>query len=293
MFKSFGKTIATIEPSERVLKKNSASFHSQRSGGVMRQILRKPTRYLESFRNYIHGDPATYIDWKLYAKTESLYIREYKEQSTSFVKIVVDLSKSMHYPGKLQENYLKKELVSKSHLATRLALNLSYNYFYQGDVVDLFLFDEEGLRCLRFKSQSEVMGIYRLLLKQDFSAIQNFAEPADSINGRKYRIGYFSSDLINISVDRFFAEENYKFAIQTLSVLETDLDWVEKMGKYKHDDSSRIEFDGKVLEEEYLPALNAWKDEISKFAKARRIHYFQVSDNTDIDDYGIKLAEVY
>ena len=71
------------------------------------------------------------------------------------------------------------------------------------------------------------------------------------------------------------------------------MDWVEKMGKYKHDDSSRIEFDGKVLEEEYLPALNAWKDEISKFAKARRIHYFQVSDNTEIDDYGIKLAEVY
>lgn len=51
------------------------------------------------FREYEKGDDFRTIDWKVYARTEKLYIRQFEEHKDLITHILVDVSKSMDYPN--------------------------------------------------------------------------------------------------------------------------------------------------------------------------------------------------
>ena len=47
---------------------------------------------------YNKGESTRHIDWKLFAKTEKLYIKKYEEETNLRCHIIIDNSASMHYP---------------------------------------------------------------------------------------------------------------------------------------------------------------------------------------------------
>ena len=47
---------------------------------------------------YNNGESTRHIDWKLFAKTEKLYIKRYEEETNLRCHIIIDNSASMHYP---------------------------------------------------------------------------------------------------------------------------------------------------------------------------------------------------
>ncbi|MFL3661350.1 MAG: DUF58 domain-containing protein [Polaribacter sp.] len=47
---------------------------------------------------YNTGESTRHIDWKLFAKTEKLYIKKYEEETNLRCHIIIDNSASMHYP---------------------------------------------------------------------------------------------------------------------------------------------------------------------------------------------------
>jgi len=49
-------------------------------------------------RSYNTGESTRHIDWKLYAKTEKLYVKRYEEETNLRCHIIIDNSASMHYP---------------------------------------------------------------------------------------------------------------------------------------------------------------------------------------------------
>jgi len=54
-------------------------------------------------RIYSKGDDFKAIDWKVYARTDNLYIKNYEEERNLTVHIVVDSSASMNYGGKIKK----------------------------------------------------------------------------------------------------------------------------------------------------------------------------------------------
>ena len=50
-------------------------------------------------RQYTPGDDIRHIDWKVFAKSDRFYIKEYEEETNLKAYIVVDVSKSMLYAG--------------------------------------------------------------------------------------------------------------------------------------------------------------------------------------------------
>ncbi|HEY3360853.1 MAG TPA: DUF58 domain-containing protein [Methanosarcina sp.] len=52
------------------------------------------------FREYDFNDSLKDIDWKAYARTEKLYVRQFEEEKTLTTHILLDASKSMDYPEK-------------------------------------------------------------------------------------------------------------------------------------------------------------------------------------------------
>ncbi|HWR26083.1 MAG TPA: DUF58 domain-containing protein, partial [Methanosarcina sp.] len=52
------------------------------------------------FREYDSSDSLKDINWKAYARTEKLYVRQFEEEKTLTTHILLDASKSMDYPEK-------------------------------------------------------------------------------------------------------------------------------------------------------------------------------------------------
>ena len=49
-------------------------------------------------RLYNKGESIRHIDWKLYGKTDKLFVKRYEEETNLRCHIIVDNSASMHYP---------------------------------------------------------------------------------------------------------------------------------------------------------------------------------------------------
>jgi len=49
-------------------------------------------------RFYNPGESTRHIDWKLYARTDKLFVKRYEEETNLRCHLVVDASSSMYYP---------------------------------------------------------------------------------------------------------------------------------------------------------------------------------------------------
>src|SRR5580692_9574297 len=50
-------------------------------------------------RPYSEGDDTKHLDWKVYAKTDRFYLREYEAETSMQVVFLLDVSKSMFFKG--------------------------------------------------------------------------------------------------------------------------------------------------------------------------------------------------
>jgi uncharacterized protein (DUF58 family) len=83
----------------------------------------------------VHGDEIRSIDWKLFGKTDRLYIRQYEDETNVRATLVVDQSGSMNYSGS------RSKQLTKHDYAIRLASCLAYLLVSQQDSVGLVTFD--------------------------------------------------------------------------------------------------------------------------------------------------------
>ncbi|MEX2379861.1 MAG: DUF58 domain-containing protein, partial [Vicingaceae bacterium] len=59
-------------------------------------------------RLYNSGESTRHIDWKLYAKTDKLFVKRYEEETNLRCRIVMDVSSSMFYPEKVEKGKFSK-----------------------------------------------------------------------------------------------------------------------------------------------------------------------------------------
>jgi uncharacterized protein (DUF58 family) len=103
--------------------------------GLHRSPFHGYTAEFSQYRHYRQGDDLKYIDWKLFARTDRLYTKQYRETTNMLAEVVVDASASMAYRG--------SAAVSKLEYARMLAAALSYLVAGQGDAIGLVTFDEK------------------------------------------------------------------------------------------------------------------------------------------------------
>src|SRR5512146_2867597 len=51
-------------------------------------------------RLYNTGESTRHIDWKLFGRTDKLFVKRYEEETNLRCQIIIDNSSSMHFPGK-------------------------------------------------------------------------------------------------------------------------------------------------------------------------------------------------
>ncbi len=86
------------------------------------------------YRHYYQGDDMRHVDWKLYARSDKFYIKQYEDETNVRSYVLLDSSASMGYSS---------GGMSKLEYGRTLASALAYFIMRQRDAVGLITFDEK------------------------------------------------------------------------------------------------------------------------------------------------------
>ncbi len=105
-------------------------------------------------RLYNTGESTRHIDWKVFAKTDRLFLKRYEEETNLRCHILLDVSSSMYYP---QHNH------GKITFSTLAAASLAWMLHKQKDAVSLSVFSD----TLEYQTQakSTASHVHKLLLE--------------------------------------------------------------------------------------------------------------------------------
>jgi uncharacterized protein (DUF58 family) len=85
------------------------------------------------------GESTKHLDWKLYARTDKMFVKRYEEETNLRCQIVMDASRSMAYPDGVT---LEDSRMSKLKFSVLAAAALTELFRRQRDAVGLSLFSE-------------------------------------------------------------------------------------------------------------------------------------------------------
>ncbi len=93
-------------------------------------------------REYVPGDDLRYVDWKVFGKSDRIYLKQYDEETNFVCHLLVDTSESMLYKS-------KAAAFSKWEYAQYLSAALAHLIIHQQDAVGLATFDTSVRQFIR------------------------------------------------------------------------------------------------------------------------------------------------
>jgi uncharacterized protein (DUF58 family) len=113
---------------------------------------------------YNFGESTRYIDWKVFARTDRLYTKQFEEETNLRCQIILDQSASMYYPIKGRD---------KIKFAVLCAASIAHLLIKQRDAVGLMLFSGE----LDDQSQQKSTSVHLHQLLQTLGKVLEVNDP--------------------------------------------------------------------------------------------------------------------
>lgn len=166
---------------------------------------RKSTRKGESvefadYRNYVVGDDLRFLDWNIYARLDSLFLRLFLEEEDLNVTVLLDVSKSMAHGDPPKSLYIK-----------RVAAALAYIGLINYDRVNLYAF-ADGLtgQIVGLRSRRTMARVVQFL-----SALPTDGVSAFSAAARQFAIRHTQKGIVVVLSD-FFDKGGYEEGLRYL-----------------------------------------------------------------------------
>ena len=119
-------------------------------------------------RLYNTGESTRHMDWKLYAKTDKLFLKRYEEETNLRCRIILDISSSMYFPEEVEKG--KQNKMGFSVYAAAALVELLKK---QRDAYGLSLFSQEVEVHTEAKSNSA----HQRLIYAELEKLLNKEEP--------------------------------------------------------------------------------------------------------------------
>lgn len=170
-------------------------------------------------RLYNQGESTRHIDWKLYGRTDKLFVKRYEEETNLRCHIVIDNSSSMYYPVQEEISIDKPNKVVFSIYAAAAIMNMLKK---QRDAVGLSVFSEKvevhtparttnSHHKLIYLELEKMLDAYSEETKRQTFAIDALHEIAEKIHRRSLVVLF--TDMFDAEMDK--AEELFS-ALQHL-----------------------------------------------------------------------------
>ena len=175
-----------------------------------------------SHREYRQGDDLRHLNWKLYAKHEKLYVKQYDAETNLDCHLVLDISGSMD---------AKNAASSKRRYSAILAAALAHLALKQRDAVGITLFADKVLAHLKPRAKSTQLDeILRTIVTTPARPAARTLDALHEVAALMPRRGLvvLISDLFFEADEIFSALDHFRFRGHDLLVLQI-LDPVERL----------------------------------------------------------------
>ncbi|MEZ5198525.1 MAG: DUF58 domain-containing protein [Bacteroidales bacterium] len=247
-------------------------------------------------RLYNAGESIRHIDWKLYGKTDKMFVKRYEEETNLRCRIILDVSSSMYFPVK--EN-ISLDNPNKITFSVYAAAALAYLFKKQRDAFGLSLFSDTIEEHTQVKSSSfhqkyiyaqleELLKPLPVTERKKTSATAALHEIAEKIHKRSLVI-IFSDMLDNMSTpDELFSAlqhlKHNKHEVILFHVTdknkELDFDYENRPFKFIDMESGKeLKITPNEVREIYTQKIAAFKNELKLKCGQYRIEFIEADIN--------------
>jgi uncharacterized protein (DUF58 family) len=121
-------------------------------------------------RLYNTGESTRHIDWKLFARTEKLFVKKFEEETNLRSNIIIDASSSMLFP------YKEKKIQTKLAFSIYCASALIYLLRKQRDAVGLSIFADK----INMQTASRLSNVHSQLLFSELNRLLNSVDSTET-----------------------------------------------------------------------------------------------------------------
>lgn len=236
-----------------------------------------------SYRPYMPGDDLMHVDWKLFARSDRYYVKEFEDETNTSVNVLLDISGSMEYAS----NGLSKRVY-----ASYLAASLAYLAVRQRDGVGVTLFDDKIVENIPPKSTtSHLHAVLEYLEKVGPGARTALSKPLHELAERRRRRGFvvLISDLLD-DVDAI-ADGLHHFRYQGHEVMvfhvmdpqEISFDFSEMIEFEDMETGEKLLLSSDTAREAYLENLEKFTGDLKKACSRMGVDYHLLSTDRPLD----------
>jgi uncharacterized protein (DUF58 family) len=234
-------------------------------------------------RPYMPGDDIRHIDWKVLAKTDRYYLKEYEEETNLKAWMLLDASASMGY---------RSGNVSKLQYASWLAAGLAYLMLHQRDAVGLVTFAEKIGKFMPPRSVNSYLTLLLQELQRTTSQGETkigaaFHQLADRMTRRGLVIIF--SDLFDHPQEILSGLKHFRHNKHEVIVFHV-LDPRERFFNFKQDGTFLDLETGEKLatqpwhiRSEYCRLMNEFTETLKKGCREQRIDYVLMDTSESFD----------
>jgi uncharacterized protein (DUF58 family) len=250
-------------------------------------------------RPYVPGDDIRHLDWKVYARSDKLHLKQYQQETSLDLVLLVDASGSMRYGTRSFEEASGaghsispdgRTNWSKFDHATAITAAMAYITLQQGDRAGLFVFADE-VKAIVKRSSSQ--GTWRQIVGALATFFQAQATSAATdiprvIDQTLAKLGnrcllVMISDLfsdpeqIRAAMARVKHRRHDMILFQVLDRQEREFEFLDAAPFEGLEGEPRLRVDPRALRQGYLKALRAHLDRVEKIARGFGFDYQLVS----------------
>ncbi|MEN8125696.1 MAG: DUF58 domain-containing protein [Bacteroidota bacterium] len=248
-------------------------------------------------RLYNKGESTRHIDWKLFAKTEKLFIKRYEEETNLRCHIIIDNSASMHFPESTNSKITELNKIGFSIMATASLLEIlkrqrdAFGLSLYSDQIDYFA-PAKGSERHRRMLLEQLENLLRNKSVKTTDTFKVLHEIAEKIHRRS---------LIFLFTDMLQADKNDKSLFEALrhlkynkhevvlfhtfdGKLEYNFDFDQKPKKFIDvETGEKINLYADSIKENYKKAVNKYFNDLKLKCMQYKIDYVPVDINLGFD----------
>jgi uncharacterized protein (DUF58 family) len=259
-------TLASLEPGWSEDLSDPRRKTSMRMHGSLKMSLLRVGRNPENSRKYVSGDPVSMIDWKAFARTDSLIVRQQRDEASARIVIIIDIGDTMNWPNtedRLAMNEDVRNTISKTELAFRIAFWLAHTHLVSGDTVECWLRSgaEGPKKRWRPRSPADVITVFTAARKSIATELLRFFEEIDWSGARSDLTWLLTDGLDQWNYESIVNVSRKTLHVQVLSSLETDVSWMDDDTCYLDREPHRKDYLGEQLKagDRYSEKITAWR----------------------------------
>lgn len=245
-------------------------------------------------RPYVKGDDLRHLDWKVFGRSDKLYLKQYEQETNLDLVLLVDCSGSMNYGSRSYEDASgvghKLSIDGRSNWtkydhATATAAAFAYMALKQGDRVGLGLFADALVDALdRTNAMTQWRRIIGVLSHHPVDRQTDFGHVMDQTLAKLTSrcliviVSDFFEDAsrIRTALARIRHRRHDVILVQVVDELERSFDFKDAVPLLGLEGEGLVKMDPRSIRTAYLEAFNGHCSQIEKTARSFGFDFLQV-----------------